>query len=323
MIKSADCPDALALASRLLKAGELVAIPTETVYGLAADASQALAVAKIFALKQRPLHNPLIVHVADVAALSDWATNIPSIAYQLAEAFWPGPMTLILPKAAWVPGSVTAGQDSIGLRIPAHPAALALLRAFGGGLAAPSANRYTQISPTTAQHVEQAFGKDLLILDGGPSTVGIESTIIDCRFERLTILRPGMLGADAIAAVAKHQLDYQPEAELKRPGQHWLHYAPKAPLSLVPSETLKAELAQCDGTVGVIVYSEALIHFLGKDAWVLPADPDAYARGLYAALHGLDQRACQRILVELPPVSGAWYAVHERLQKSAGLMRNK
>ena len=321
MIRDATAPEAIALAARLLKAGELVAIPTETVYGLAADASQECAIAKIYALKQRPDTNPLIVHIADVAQLKDWAIHIPSIAYELAAAFWPGPMTLILAKAPWVSTRITAGQDTIGLRIPAHSAALALLKAFGGGLAAPSANLFTQLSPTNAQHVEQALGHNLLILDGGSAQVGIESTIIDCSQDRLAILRPGMLTASMIAEVIGEDIDYHAASELKRPGQHWLHYAPRASLTLLSASQLFAAYEQNDAlTTGLIVYSEALSQRLSGVALVLSSEPQAYARELYSALHTLDNRHCQRILVELPPETASWYAVHERLQKAAGIL---
>lgn len=317
MIRDAACPEAIALAVDRLKAGELVAIPTETVYGLAADASQDSAIAKIYARKARPDTNPLIVHIASASQLSDWASHIPASAYQLAAAFWPGPMTLILAKASGVSTRLTAGQETIGLRIPAHSATLALLQAFGGGLAAPSANLFTQLSPTTAKHVEQALGDDLLILDGGPAQIGIESTIIDCSTDQITILRPGMLSAAAISAVLGRTIPYSLTAELKRPGQHWLHYAPRTPLYVMNLNALKEALTDASN-VAVIAYSKEAWALSCAKLWSLSPEPDAYARELYAALHALDAEHFQCILVESPPLSDAWHAVHERLHKAAG-----
>lgn len=302
---------AIQQAALRLKRGDLVVIPTETVYGLAADASQPLAVEKIFHCKKRPHSNPLIVHIADVSQLTDWAVAIPLVAYQLAERFWPGPLTLILHKAPSVSDLITAGQATVALRIPAHPVAQQVLRAFGGGLAAPSANRFTEVSPTLAAHV--ALDEEVLILDGGPAQVGIESTIVDCSGEHVAILRPGMLSADMISEVVGYEVFYQQALEIKRPGQHWLHYSPKAEVVLCDAETVNHMMPLAD--TGFIVYSV----MISTDACIhLSAEPDAYAQGLYAALHTLDKRY-SRIVVELPPQIATWYAVHERLRKAAGL----
>ncbi len=307
-----------ARAIALLKAGELVAIPTETVYGLAADASQPAAVAKIFAFKQRPVTNPLIVHIATVEQLNDWAVAISPAAYRLAASFWPGPITLILNKALWVPDCVTAGQDTIALRIPSHPATLELLSRFKGGLAAPSANLYTHLSPTTAKHVERALGADLLILDGGPAAVGIESTIIDCSSNLPTILRPGMVSANMVSAVLGQTVSYDEASEIKRPGAHILHYAPHAKLQLIASALLVNDWPAMDlSTTGFITYSNDIVWPMAAIVQPLSSDPATYARDLYSALHYLDQRHCAQIVVELPPNAAPWYAVHERLIKAS------
>ncbi len=320
MIVDAYLPAAQAQAIALLTRGDLVAIPTETVYGLAADASQATAVAKIFALKQRPTSNPLIVHIGSMAQLNDWAVHVPHLAYRLAAAFWPGPMTLILKKAPWVPRCVTAGQETIALRIPNHPAALALLKQFNGGVAAPSANLYTQLSPTTAQHVEHSLGSELLILDGGPAQIGIESTIIDCSSGEVSILRPGMLSAEMISTVLGQRVNYHAASEIKRPGSHYLHYAPQADCQLLTHERLATEWSVMDlATTGFITYSCDIAWSSAAKVQRLSSHPAEYARDLYRALHHLDQQRCARILVELPPTTVAWYAVHERLHKAAGL----
>lgn len=319
MIVSANSPQAIEAAVEVLRHGGLVAMPTETVYGLAADASQVAAVAQIYLRKQRPANNPLIVHLADVAQLSDWAINIPAVAYRIANHVWPGPVTLVLQKAAWVPEIVTAGQASIALRIPSHPVALSLLQAFGGGLAAPSANRFTRLSPTTAQHVEQGLGKDLMILDGGAANVGIESTIVDCTGERLTILRPGMLGAAALSEIVGYSVQYHTASEIQRPGSHWLHYTPQAECCLMTSAALLQQ-QKCDlAETGFVVYSPSVAQALGSTRLIqLSSEPAAYARELYAALHVLDAAVCRRIVVELVPDAPDWYAVRERLNKAVG-----
>lgn len=312
---------AISQAVRRLQQGQLVVLPTETVYGLAADARNPAAVEKIFRRKNRPASNPLIVHVADVAQLSQWAVAIPPVAYRLAERFWPGPMTLILPKAPEVSDIITAGQATIALRIPAHPVALNLLTAFGGGLAAPSANRFTQLSPTTASHVEQALGADLLIVDGGPAQVGIESTIIDCTAEPIKILRPGMLGCEAVSACVGYAVEYHTASEIKRPGAHWLHYAPKTPLIIQSAADILA-LSVTDVAVkcGFVVHTPEVARQLQQaclSVYVMPSEAEGFARGFYAALHGLDMASCQQIVVETLPATQSWYAVQERLAKAA------
>ena len=237
-----DIPRAVAL----LRQGELVALPTETVYGLGADALNPAAVAKIFAAKGRPSDHPLIVHLADAEQIVDWARDIPREAIALARAFWPGPLTLILKKEEGVPDIVTGGQDTVGLRVPNHPVALELLRAFGGGVAAPSANRFGRISPTTAEHVRQELGERVpLILEGGACQVGLESTILDLSRDVPVILRPGAIGVDDIARVIGRRPrlrgeEQQPDAAPRVSGALAAHYAPRTPLELVASAELPA-----------------------------------------------------------------------------------
>lgn len=301
-------PD-IAAAVAALRRGECIGLPTETVYGLAADARNPAAVARIFALKGRPADHPVIIHLPVGAALDDYAIAVPEAARRLAAAFWPGPLTLILRRAAWVPDAVTGGQDTVGLRMPAHPVAQAVLGAFGGGLAAPSANRFGHISPTTAAHVRGEFGDALpIVLDGGASAVGIESTIVDLSGTAPRILRPGMLGAAAIEAVIG-PLSSDASAAPRVSGALEKHYAPRAPLRLLPRERL------VEAGAARVLALEALP--AGSDGLALPADPVAYAAGLYAALRTLDGSDRREIRVELPPEGRDWEAIHDRLRRAA------
>ena len=298
-----------------LRRGEAIGLPTETVYGLAADASDAIAVARIFALKGRPADHPLIVHVAGADALDAWARDIPPAARALAAAFWPGPLTLILRRQVHVPDAVTGGQDTVGLRCPDHPVALAVLRAFGGGLAAPSANRFGRISPTTAAHVRDEFGEAVpVVLDGGESGIGIESTIVDLSGDMPRILRPGMLGRDRIEAVigpvAAGVAIHSPRAS----GTLDAHYAPRTPLRLLPRGELAAAASRVVGDVRVLARGTLPDGLAGE---TLPADADGYAHGLYAALRSLDARHATLLLVEQPPQDDAWLAVNDRLRRAA------
>lgn len=329
-----------ARAVRLLQSGELVAFPTETVYGLGADAANPEAVAKIFAAKGRPADHPLIVHLPGAGHLEQWARDIPKAAWELAEAFWPGPLTLILPRAAAVPDAVTGGQDTVGIRVPAHPVALELLRAYGQagggrdglcGIAAPSANRFGRISPTEASHVRAELGSAVsLILDGGPCDVGIESTILDLsRGEGVPprVLRPGHVTPAAIAAVIGILPEYAgPRAAPGTPrvsGSLDAHYAPLTPMRVVASGELAAfvERLRTEGKgFGVMAYSPQLAlagRVLPHAMRRLPDDPDGYARGLYAALRELDQAGNDLIVVEAIPTTPAWAAVADRLRRSA------
>lgn len=302
-------------AANLLRAGELVALPTETVYGLGADASNPAAVLKIFAAKNRPADHPLIVHLADAAQLDDWAQDIPLEVKALARAFWPGPLTLILKKCPQVPAEVTGGQDTVGLRIPDHPVALELLRAFGGGIAAPSANRFGRISPTTALHVQEELGDRVaMILEGGACDVGIESTILDLSRGEAVILRPGMIGIDAIAAVIgrRPRLKGQSENVPRVSGALSAHYAPRTPMQMASREDIANAPADCAVLVRACEYPPTRFA-MSIDA---PFDADGYARDLYANLRALDASGAREILVEQLPDEPGWTAVYDRLGRA-------
>ncbi|GAA5162741.1 L-threonylcarbamoyladenylate synthase [Viridibacterium curvum] len=310
-------PDSLTItrAAALLRAGELVALPTETVYGLGADASNPTATAKIFAAKDRPADHPLIVHLADAEQLLDWASEIPKEAIALARAFWPGPLTLILKKEEDVPDVVTGGQGTIGLRVPDHPVALALLRAFGGGIAAPSANRFGRISPTTAQHVFDELGESVaMILDGGACDVGIESTILDLSRGEPVILRPGMIGADAIAAVIgrRPRLPAVSEDAPRVSGALAAHYAPRTPMRAVSSASLPTASAEA----AVLAHSSAA-NAGHRAAWIqASSEPVRYAHDLYANLRALDASGAAEILLEEIPEASEWDAIRDRLGRA-------
>lgn len=312
-----DIPRAVAL----LRQGELVALPTETVYGLGADALNPAAVAKIFAAKGRPSDHPLIVHLANAEQIVDWARDIPREAIALARAFWPGPLTLILKKEEGVPDIVTGGQDTVGLRVPNHPVALELLRAFGGGVAAPSANRFGRISPTTAEHVRQELGERVpLILEGGACQVGLESTILDLSRDVPVILRPGAIGVDDIARVIGRRPrlrgeEQQPDAAPRVSGALAAHYAPCTPLELIASVELPDRVRSGDA---ILARQPAPAGLPDGVSWTAaPADPAAYGHDLYASLRALDESTCTRILVEAPPATPEWSAVADRLGRAA------
>ena len=321
-----------ARAVALLQAGELVAFPTETVYGLGADAANPEAVAKIFAAKGRPADHPLIVHLAGAGYLERWAVDIPQAAWDLAEAFWPGPLTLILKRAPQVPYAVTGGQDTVGIRVPSHPVALELLRAYaqsGGGrnamsgVAAPSANRFGRISPTDAAHVREELGDAVaLILDGGRCAVGIESTIIDLSRDDAAprLLRPGHITPQQIAGV----IGIAPESPKPRQGgtprvsgSLDAHYAPRTPLRRVAAAQLASlvgELQHAGQRCGVLAYR---VEAPAADSLRrLPDDARGYARGFYAAMRELDQCACDVIVVEDIPTTPDWTAVADRLRRA-------
>lgn len=305
----------IARAAGLLRAGELVALPTETVYGLGADAMNPQAVARIFAAKDRPADHPLIVHLADREQLTAWAREIPREAIALAHAFWPGPLTLILKKEEDVPDVVTGGQDTVGLRIPDHPVALALLRAFGGGVAAPSANRFGRISPTTAQHVEEELGDSVaMILEGGACDVGIESTILDLSRGEPVILRPGMIGIDAIAAVIGRRPRLRDAAEHapRVSGALAAHYAPRTAMRLASKQELEAAGADC----AILSHSIERPARLYVMSIVAPSDAQGFAHDLYANLRALDASGAREILVEALPEDPDWDAVRDRLGRA-------
>ncbi|HEX5804678.1 MAG TPA: L-threonylcarbamoyladenylate synthase [Azospira sp.] len=322
-------PADIARAVKLLQAGELVGIPTETVYGLGADAANPDAVAKIFAAKGRPADHPLIVHVPGANYLERWAVDVPDLAYELAEDFWPGPLTLILKRAPGVPDAVTGGQDTVGLRVPGHPLALDLLRAFAaaggsGGIAAPSANRFGRISPTTAAHVREELGDAVaLVLDGGPCVVGIESTIIDLSSGQPLLLRPGHITPAAIEAVCG-VLPAAPTAAAPRAsGTLEAHYAPTTPMRRVDSDRLAQflnALRHSGRRCGVLAHSQAPQAVSGPNpahVWkMLPAEPNGYAHDLYAALRELDHAGVDLIVVEAIPETPQWQAVADRLRRA-------
>ncbi|HEY0733796.1 MAG TPA: L-threonylcarbamoyladenylate synthase [Herpetosiphonaceae bacterium] len=314
-------PNQLDRAVAALRDGQLVAFPTETVYGLGADAANETAVRRIFAAKGRPADHPLIVHLPDVAALNDWARNIPPAAWQLAERFWPGPLTMILPKAAHVPDVVTGGQQSIGLRIPDHPVARALLHAFNGGIAAPSANRFGRISPTLAEHVQSELGDAVaLIVDGGPCRVGVESSIVDLTGEQPALLRPGHISASQLADVLGVAVAQPQRSTTRAPGTLASHYAPLTRTSIVERDALLQaidELLHQGLRVAVLARQPAAIED-PRVFWQPAAhDPEAYAHDLYAYLRQLDALQYDRILVEAVPEDESWLAVRDRLRRAA------
>jgi L-threonylcarbamoyladenylate synthase len=303
----------------ILRAGGLVAFPTETVYGLGADAGNPEAVRKIFVAKGRPAEHPLIVHLASAKQLPEWAIEVPESAYKLAAAFWPGPLTVILKRAGRVPNAVTGGQETVGLRVPAHPLALRLLRAFKGGLAAPSANRFGRLSPTTAEHVRQELGDRVdLILDGGPCPVGLESTIVDLSSSTPRLLRPGGITVAQLSEV----LGIAPEAggrdAPRASGTLKSHYAPSTPARLLDLGDIIKHLSQSatNAKLGVLAYHPQPAG-LASVVWrALPAEPVAYGRRLYAALRELDALSCDELLIEAVPDEPAWLAVADRLRRA-------
>lgn len=311
-------------AVEVLATGELVAFPTETVYGLGADAAQPEAVAKIFATKGRPADHPLIVHLPADAWVEQWAQAISDPAWELMEAFWPGPLTLILKKQAWVPDLITGGQDTVGLRVPGHPVALQLLRCFAernnrAGIAAPSANRFGRISPTTAAHVRAELGDQLMILDGGACAVGIESTIIDCSRHQPVILRPGHIAPTHVAEI----LGFAPAIETAHgaprvSGSLAAHYAPNTPMRMLSSSEIQSALNAKD-SVALLVHSPDLAEMCQagvRCCQCLPPEPVGYAHGLYSVLRTLDEAGARLILVEQTPDTPAWSAVNDRLRRA-------
>jgi L-threonylcarbamoyladenylate synthase len=302
-------------AAEILKRGGLVAFPTETVYGLGADASSKAASARLYAAKRRPADHPVIVHFATAQAAFEWARDVPQAARALAARFWPGPLTLILKRSAKAGDFVTGGQDTVGLRVPAHAIAHEMLAAFGGGVAAPSANRFGQVSPTTAAHVREDLGKDVdLVLDGGPSEVGIESTIVDLSGARPVLLRPGVISAAMLEEVLGMPIAARQEDSPRHSGGLERHYAPKTPAQLVPTHELDQQIARLKDTVAVLAFSrpDERVNF-----WLrMPREPAAYAHKLYAALRDLDGAHCEMILIEAPPGTPEWAGVRDRLLRA-------
>ncbi len=308
-------------AVEVLRDGGLVALPTETVYGLAADAENELAVRRIFAVKGRPESHPLIVHLAQLPTVEDgWVSQVPDTARRLADAFWPGPLTLVLPRGPRALDVVTAGQDTVALRVPSHPVARAILQSLDGGVAAPSANRFGRTSPTTAQHVREDLGDDVeLIVDGGPSSVGVESTIVDLTSGSPALLRPGGVPREELERVLGQPVVVRSAGgAVRAPGMLPSHYAPRAGVVLAPAETVFAQAASLLGAgnkVGVIAPVLELPPGVGHI--VVPEDAAGMARELYGALRMADQQGFEVVVVQLPSESGLGLAVRDRLKRAA------
>ena len=313
-------PAAIASAAARLRAGELVAFPTETVYGLGADAGNPDAVRRIFAAKGRPADHPVIVHLNDPNEIAHWARSVPKAAKKLAAKFWPGPLTLILPRASHVSDIVTGSQDSVGLRVPSHPVARLLLAAFGGAIAAPSANRFGRISPTTARHVADDLGDAVAsILDGGACPVGIESTIVAFAGETAILLRPGGIGVAELSRALGQPLREADATAPRASGTLASHYAPRTPANLVAADVLRAEILQLDERDEIVAVLARTVarptEFAG--VWLqAPAAAAAYAHDLYANLRTLDAANADVILIETVPPGDAWLAVRDRLGRA-------
>ncbi|MFG1912063.1 L-threonylcarbamoyladenylate synthase [Kribbella sp. NPDC048928] len=310
-------------AAEVLRAGGLVAIPTETVYGLAANAEDPQAVGRIFETKGRPPSHPLIVHIGSAAQLGDWAEDVSATAQLLADRFWPGPLTLVLRRGRRVPLEATGGLETVAVRVPDHPVALELLKTFGGAVAAPSANRFGSVSPTTAEHVRTELGDDVdFVLDGGPCGVGVESTIVDLTGEHPTILRPGGVTREDLEAALGYPLAVPATSEVRVPGQHPSHYAPRARVVLVEPEKIptEVELARDAGhRVGVLLPPVLSGTAIDAQAIVpVPDSLDAYARGLFRYLRELDEQGCDLIIASLPAEQGLGLAIANRLRRAAG-----
>ncbi|MDZ4818416.1 MAG: L-threonylcarbamoyladenylate synthase [Planctomycetota bacterium] len=326
-------PAAIQRAADVLCAGRLVAFPTETVYGLGANALDPAAVQGIYAAKGRPATNPMIVHVASIAAAKTLVREWPDVANELAARFWPGPLTLILRKASCVPDIVTGGGDTVAIRIPSHPVALALLQACELPLAAPSANVSNAVSPTTAAHVLRTLdGKVELILDGGPTTAGVESTVLDLTSATPRVLRPGPILPSELAAIlgpidSVQQPDLSPEQPLRSPGMTAIHYAPRAAVECYATGAAQRvlQLAEQGSSIGWLRWvptdttgsDRPAVAELHVSIINMPHTPRDYAAQLFATLHTLDDTGVSAIIVDLPPADEAWQAVHDRLRRAA------
>lgn len=336
MILDGTQPESIAAAARAVRSGALLGLPTETVYGLAADASSDAAVARIFAAKGRPSDHPLIVHVADATGIAHFAREIPAFAKALVDAFWPGPLTIILPRLAGVATAATGGQNSVGLRCPAHPVAHALLLAcaapgdgsgLGGppvwGVAAPSANRFGRVSPTTARHVADELGEDLLVLDGGPCGVGIESTIVDCTRGQPVLLRPGAITRAQIAQACGMQPLSREDLPAHTPrasGTLEAHYAPNAKVRLMDAKALQTGLDLLGADAAhMAVYARTALRTRSSRLVMrrMPDDAAATAQQLFAVLRSFDDEGVKLIWIETPPSGPEWEGVRDRLQRAA------
>ncbi len=316
--------DALAIeqAVSMLRRAELVAFPTETVYGLGADATNAHAVARVFELKGRPSNNPLIVHVADIDQALALVSRWPATAEKLARRFWPGPLTLVLPRNDVIPDIVCAGGPTVAVRCPDHPVALELLRVFGSPLVGPSANKSGSVSSTTAEHVRTSFGDRVHVLDGGPCLRGIESTVVRVEGAHATILRPGVVTHEQIAEVTDvdtYEPVYAPDAAgaMPSPGMLRRHYAPATPTRLFDRTQRRAVLDRVETGENLIILSHGIDTEHGA-LIRMPRDAESYARELYAAMHRADDAGADAILIELPDAEGqVWSAIRDRLRRAA------
>lgn len=303
-----------------LRRGGLVAFPTETVYGLGADARNAEAIARLYKVKGRPAKHPVIVHLGDVGQMQEWAREVPDSATSLAKAFWPGPLALVLKRAEGVLDSITGGQDTVALRVPNHPVALELLQAFDGGIAAPSANKFGRLSPTQALHVALDLGKEVdVILDGGASDIGIESTIVDCSGEGVAILRPGKITAAQIESVIGMPLATLAVESPRVPGSLPKHYSPRAKVHLLKRVGMIEALTTHKGKrIGALALEVAVSRLPQALQIIEPAVSAEYARTLYANLRQLDEAGADLILVEMPPETPSWAGVIDRLRRASG-----
>ena len=323
MLLPGNNPAAIAQAVRHLQAGQLVAFPTETVYGLGADASSDAAVAQIFAAKGRPADHPLIVHVASAAQVADYASSVPPFANALITAFWPGPLTVILPRRPGVAAAAAGGQDSVGLRCPAHPVALAFLAACQTGVAGPSANRFGRVSPTTAAHVVAEFGDGLMVLDGGPCAVGIESSIVDCTRAQPVLLRPGVLTRAELEAACGQPVLSPEELPLAAPrasGTLASHYAPNAKVRLMDAKAIQTALDLLGADAAhIAVYACSIVRIQSERVLYrrMPDDALATAQQLFAVLRDFDAQGVKLIWIENPPSAPQWDGVRDRLGRAA------
>jgi L-threonylcarbamoyladenylate synthase len=308
-------------AVQALRDGELVAFPTETVYGLGANAQNPAAVRKIFEVKGRPPNHPVIVHLDSPRYLHRWVREVPPGAMRLAEAFWPGPLTMVMPRAANVHDVITGGQDTIAIRVPAHPMAQQVLTAFGGGIAAPSANRYGRLSPTRAEHVREEFGEAVrVILDGGECQIGLESTIVAFEAGSVRLLRPGSITAAQLKKVVDELLIGVDAASSRVPGSPPTHYAPRTPLTIVPAGEIdaQADAASAGGRRVAVLAQRLPLRAHKYVTWINAGRrPEGYGRDLYTNLRTLDKAGCQRILVQAVPDGEHWDAVRDRLLRAA------
>ncbi|MGB0583274.1 MAG: L-threonylcarbamoyladenylate synthase [Limisphaerales bacterium] len=318
--------EAAAAAVELLQQGEVVALPTETVYGLAANAFDEKAVAAIYETKGRPAHNPIIVHVDGTTMAKRCTTEWPEAAQRLADAFWPGPLTLVLPKSDLVPAIVTADGPTVGVRWPGHPLMRKVIKDCGFPLAAPSANRSNEISPTNSEHVMKGMGDRLpLVVDGGQSQIGIESTVVDLTSDPVRILRPGLIHEESIeAAIGEDVMVGQDDNEtLMSPGQLLKHYSPKAQVLIrhwdgdTELDELVAATPGSRDRLWLLTHTNVPLHFESAHVCVVPHDPEAYARALYAELHRCDEEGAEVILVEAVPDTAEWRGIADRLQRAS------